>query len=199
MIIIIYTFDTTSSQLSSYQWMWLIFSVLLYVGLLASFSLNVTLLLRKPLPPPTMSNDNHGENHFLIITFTFWPLPWSQKKVLYCPPPEPPPLPLWGAWVQPPQLKGASPTQPHALSQVNKIFKGGSSRNILHKCEILFISPPPGRVFTQCQFLPELNLWELPRGNGSPSKTNTHPTKQWWKHKKTVNHKHRVMWLTKQQ
>ena len=36
------------------------FPVLLYVGLLASFSLNVTLLLRKPLPP-TMSTDNHGK------------------------------------------------------------------------------------------------------------------------------------------
>lgn len=39
---------------------YLVVIVLLYVGLLASFSLNVTLLLRKPLPPPTMSNDNHG-------------------------------------------------------------------------------------------------------------------------------------------
>ena len=39
----------------------MIFSVLLYVGLLASFSLNVTLLLRKPLPPP-VSSDNHGDH-----------------------------------------------------------------------------------------------------------------------------------------
>lgn len=38
---------------------YLVVIVLLYVGLLASFSLNVTLLLRKPLPP-TMSTDNHA-------------------------------------------------------------------------------------------------------------------------------------------
>ena len=43
------------------------FPVLLYVGLLASFSLNVTLLLRKPLPP-TMSTDNHGKNKFWMCS-----------------------------------------------------------------------------------------------------------------------------------
>ena len=159
-----------------------------YANLFHLLQCPMTIMVRT-ISLSSLSLSDHCHDHFQPI----------KKKVLYCPNPEPPPLPLWGAWVQPPQLKGASPTQPHALSQVNKIFKSGSSSFFLHKCEILFISPPPGRVFTQCQFLPELNLWELPRGNGSPSKTNTHLTKQWWKHKKTVNHKHRVMWLTKQQ
>jgi len=49
---------------------YLVVIVLLYVGLLASFSLNVTLLLRKPLPPP-VSSDNHGS----ILAAPFSPSP----------------------------------------------------------------------------------------------------------------------------
>lgn len=50
---------------------YLVVIVLLYVGLLASFSLNVTLLLRKPPPPPPIRNDNQVSH--LVPTTT--PLP----------------------------------------------------------------------------------------------------------------------------
>ena len=142
------------------------FPVLLYVGLLASFSLNVTLLLRKPLPP-TMSTDNHGKNKFWFCCsekFRIWPkllINQSIKKNnfnillfqhLSSQQLQPPPLPPSTAWAPPHPPKGASPTQPPALSQVPYLchYLGKSSTS----CWVL---PPPFQVFTQCQFLTQLN------------------------------------------
>ena len=112
-----------------------------YVNLFHLLQCPMTIMVRT-ISLSSLSLSDHCHDHFQPI----------KKKVLYCPNPEPPPLPLWGAWVQPPQLKGASPTQPHALSQVNKIFKGGSSTIFLHKCEILFISPPPAECLLNANF-----------------------------------------------
>ena len=48
----------------SRKW-YLVVIVLLYIGLLASFSLNVTLLMRKPvLNQVTFPDTNYGENSF---------------------------------------------------------------------------------------------------------------------------------------
>ena len=65
---------------------------------------------------------------------------------------QPPPLPPSAAWAPPHPPKGASPTQPPALSQVpySYHYLGKSSTS----CYVL---PSPFQVFTQCQFLTQLN------------------------------------------
>ena len=65
---------------------------------------------------------------------------------------QPPPLPPSAAWAPPHPPKGASPTQPPALSQVPYLYHYlGES---FTSCYVL---PSPFQVFTQCQFLTQLN------------------------------------------
>ena len=65
---------------------------------------------------------------------------------------QPPPLPPSAAWAPPHPPKGASPTQPPALSQVPYLY-----HNLGKSSTSCYVLPSPFQVFTQCQFLTQLN------------------------------------------
>ena len=101
---------------------------------------------------------------------------------------QPPPLPPSAAWAPPHPPKGASPTQPPALSQVPYLYHylGWQIFHILLCPPLSFPSVYSMPISDTTQLSPRQSCHR----NGSTSKTNTHPRNTDGGKKQTIKHQH---------